>query len=127
MRGAYWHIIQTCVGNFLIIISALVIRFTGFLAIDPLLGMAFGVVLLWASWGIIKESLHILLQGTPEDLDFEGAIYAIRAVDGVTDVHHVHAWSLTSGMNIFSSHEIGRACVGKECVSTCRSRWSPYT
>ena len=54
LRGAYWHILQTFVGSFLIIVSALVIRFTGFLAIDPLLGMAFGVVLLWASWGSRK-------------------------------------------------------------------------
>lgn len=104
MRGAFWHIIQTFVGSFLIIISALVIRFTGFLAIDPLLGMAFGVVLLWASWGITRDALHILLQGTPEDLDLEAAMAAIRRVEGVTDVHHVHAWSLTSGLNIFSSH-----------------------
>src|SRR3546814_12395679 len=66
--------------------------------------MAFGLVLLWASWGILRESLHILLQGTPEDLDLEAAIGAIREVEGVTDVHHVHAWSLTSGRNVFSSH-----------------------
>src|SRR3546814_4810724 len=76
MRGDFWHIVLTFVGSFLLIVSALVIRFTGFLAIDPLLGMAFGLVLLWASWGIIKESLHILLQGTPEDPDFGGAISA---------------------------------------------------
>ena len=104
MRGAYWHILQTFVGSFLIVVSALVIRFTGFLAIDPLLGMAFGLVLLWASWGILCEALHILLQGTPEDLDLEAAITAIRQLEGVTDVHHVHAWSLTSGRNVFSSH-----------------------
>jgi len=104
MKGALWHIIQTFVGSFLIIVSALVIRFTGFLAIDPILGMAFGLVLLWASWGIIRDSLHILLQGTPQDLDIEGAIDSLRHLPGVTDVHHVHAWSLTSGMNIFSSH-----------------------
>lgn len=104
MRGAFWHVIQTFVGSFLIIISALVIRFTGFLAIDPLLGMAFGVVLLWAAWAITRDALHILLQGTPEDLDLEAAIAAIREVDSVTDVHHVHAWSLTSGVNVFSSH-----------------------
>ena len=104
LRGAYWHILQTFVGSFLIIVSALVIRFTGFLAIDPLLGMAFGVVLLWASWGITKDALHILLQGTPQDLDLDAAIAAIRELEGVTDVHHVHAWSLTSGVNVFSSH-----------------------
>jgi cobalt-zinc-cadmium efflux system protein len=104
MRGAFWHIMQTFVGSILIIISALVIRFTGFLAIDPLLGMAFGLVLLWASWSILREALHILLQGAPEDLDLESAIEAIRGLDGVRDVHHVHAWNLTSGRNVFSSH-----------------------
>lgn len=104
MRGAFWHVIQTFVGSFLIIVSALVIRFTGFLAIDPLLGMAFGIVLLLAAWGITRDALHILLQGTPEDVDLEKAITAIREIDGVQDVHHAHAWSLTSGVNVFSSH-----------------------
>lgn len=51
MRGAFWHVMQTFVGSILIIVAAAVIYFTGFYAIDPLLGMAFGVVLLWASWG----------------------------------------------------------------------------
>ena len=104
LRGAFWHIVQTFVGSFIIIVSALVIRFTGFLPIDPLLGMAFGLVLFWASWKILRDSLHILLQGTPEDLDLEAAIRAVRETDGVTDVHHVHAWSLTSGRNVFSGH-----------------------
>lgn len=104
LQGAFWHILQTFVGSFIIIVSALVIRFTGFLAIDPLLGMAFGLVLFWASWKILRGALHVLLQGTPEDLDIEAAIMAIRELEGVTDVHHVHAWSLTSGRNVFSGH-----------------------
>ncbi len=104
MQGAFWHVVQTFVGSLIIIVSALVIRFTGFLAIDPLLGMAFGLVLFWASWKIMRASLHVLLQGTPEDLDLDAAIRAIRAIEGVTDVHHVHAWTLTSGRNVFSGH-----------------------
>lgn len=104
LRGAFWHVLQTFVGSFLIIISALVIRYTGFLAIDPLLGMAFGVVLLWASWGILRQALHILLQGTPEDVDLDDAMTVLGGIEGVTDVHHVHAWSLTSGKNLFSAH-----------------------
>lgn len=58
MKGAFWHIVQTFVGSLLIIITALTIRFTGFLTIS---GMVFGAVLLWASWGIMREALHILL------------------------------------------------------------------
>lgn len=104
MKGAFWHIIQTFVGSLIIVISALVIRFTGFLAIDPILGMAFGLVLFWASWSILGSALRILLQSTPEGLDLERAINALRSIDGVIDVHHVHAWNLTSGRNLFSGH-----------------------
>src|SRR3546814_16030874 len=79
MQGAFWHIVQTFVGSFIIIVSALVIRFTGFLPIDPLLGMAFGLVLFWASWSIMRDSLPILLPGPPEDLDPQEAIGASRS------------------------------------------------
>lgn len=104
IQGAFWHIIQTFVGSLIIVASALVIRYTGFLLIDPLLGMLFGLVLFWASWRIIRGSLHILLQGTPEDLDLNAVLGAIHRIDGVTNVHHIHAWSLTSGRNVFSGH-----------------------
>lgn len=104
IQGAFWHILQTFVGSLIIIASALVIRFTGFTRIDPILGMLFGLVLFWASWGIIRDALAVLLQATPKDLDLGSAVNALRSLDGVTDVHHVHAWSLTSGRNIFSAH-----------------------
>lgn len=104
MKGAFWHILQTFVGSIIIVISALVIRFTGFLLIDPLLGMLFGLVLFWASWSILRSALRILLQGTPDDFDLAAATEMLRGLDGVRDVHHVHAWSLTSGKNLFSGH-----------------------
>ena len=104
LKGAFWHILQTFVGSLIIVVSALVIRFTGFLAIDPLLGMAFGVALFWASWSILRSTLRILLQSTPEDFDLGGAVGALRTIEVVTDVHHVHAWSLTSGRNLMSAH-----------------------
>src|SRR5690625_4480399 len=104
IKGAFWHILQTFIGSFIIIISALIIRFTGFLAIDALLGMAFGVVLLWASWSILRSALRILLQGAPHDLELDNVTTALAAIDGVHDVHHVHAWTITSGQIVFSAH-----------------------
>jgi cobalt-zinc-cadmium efflux system protein len=104
MRGAFLHVLQTFVGSLIIVVSAVVIRLTGFVAIDPLLGMAFGVVLFWASWRIIQSALRILLQGTPESLDLKAIVRDLRAIAGVVDVHHVHAWSLTSGRAFFSGH-----------------------
>ena len=104
VRGALWHIIQTFVGSLIIIVTALVIHFTGFLLIDPILGMAFGFVLLWASWGILRDSSHLLMEGTPAELSLREVTAALERVQGVADVHHVHAWALTSGRHVFSGH-----------------------
>ena len=104
MRGAFWHIMQTFVGSLLIIITALVIKFTGFLAIDPLLGMAFGLVLLYASWGIMRDALDVLMETAPADIDLKSVIARLEQLPEVSDVHHVHAWTLTSNKNVFSAH-----------------------
>lgn len=104
VKGALWHIIQTFVGSLIIIVTALVIHFTGFLLIDPLLGMGFGFVLLWASWGILRDAAHLLMEGTPAEVDLRDVAAALEALDGVADAHHVHAWALTSGRYVFSGH-----------------------
>lgn len=104
IRGAYWHVLQTFVGSIIIIIAAVVIRFTGFLAIDPILGMLFGLILIYASWGITKDSLNILLETTPKGVDLDKVVEALRSIPGVADIHHIHAWLITSGRNIFSTH-----------------------
>ncbi len=104
MRGAFWHIMQTFVGSILIIVTALVIKFTGYLAIDPILGMAFGVVLLYASWGIMRDALAVLMEAAPGDVDLRAVLAHLRGLPGVRDVHHVHAWTLTSNKWVFSAH-----------------------
>jgi cobalt-zinc-cadmium efflux system protein len=104
MRGAFWHVMQTFIGSLLIIVAALVIKFTGFYAIDPILGMAFGVVLLLVSFGIIREAFGILMENTPEDLDLDDLVDKLKAIPGVIDLHHIHAWTLTSGKLLFSAH-----------------------
>ncbi len=114
MKGALWHVIQTFVGSIIIIVAALVIKFTGFYQIDPILGMLFGVVLFWASWGIIRDSIRILLQVVPEDFDLGKMQESIEAFAEVKDVHHAHVWSLTSGKNIVSMHVRVDSDVDKE-------------
>ncbi|MEX3007551.1 cation diffusion facilitator family transporter [Hoeflea sp. TYP-13] len=104
VKGAFWHVVQTFVGSLLIIVTALVIRFTGYLPIDPILGMTFGLVLLYASWGIMAETVNILMEGTPPDIDLMRAVGRLETLPGVVDVHHVHAWTLTSNTHVFSAH-----------------------
>ncbi len=104
MKGAIWHVIQTFVGSIIIIVAAVVIYFTQFYQIDPILGMLFGLVLFWASWGIIKEATSILLETVPEGLDLQEMITRIEKFENVVDVHHTHAWALTTGKTIVSMH-----------------------
>jgi cobalt-zinc-cadmium efflux system protein len=104
IRGAYWHVLQTFVGSLIIIIAVVVIELTGFLAIDPILGMLFGVILLIASWGIIRDALVVLLEATPADIDLGKVGRSLLEIGGVKNVHHIHAWTITSGKNVFSTH-----------------------
>ena len=95
---------QTFVGSILIIVAAAVIYFTGFFAIDPILGMVFGIVLLLASWGIIRDSLFILMEGAPRGVDLMKVARALDQLSHVTSTHHIHAWTLTSNKHVFSAH-----------------------
>tara|TARA_R110001632_G_scaffold232806_1_gene374708 strand:- start:76123 stop:77043 length:921 start_codon:yes stop_codon:yes gene_type:complete len=104
MQGAFWHIMQTFIGSILIIIAAAVIYFTGWTQIDPILGMAFGLVLLWASYKIIKDVLDILMQTVPKTVDIDEVKNSLLKIEGVISIQHQHAWVLTSGKNIFSAH-----------------------
>lgn len=104
VKGALWHIIQTFVGSLLIIVTALVIQFTGFLLIDPLLGMGFGVILLWASCGILRDAGPLLLEGTPPEIRLDDVVQALERLQDVEHAHHIHAWALTSGRYNFSGH-----------------------
>ena len=117
IRGAFWHVIQTFVGSILIIVTAVVIRTTGFLPIDPLLGMLFGLVLLYASWGIIRDSVLVLMESTPQDIDLREIIDRLSSLSGVRDVHHVHAWTLTSDKHVFSAHlRVNQAAIAQDLL-----------
>jgi len=132
LRGAFWHVMQTFIGSILIIVTAAVIYFTGFLAIDPILGMAFGVVLFAASLGIIRDALSVLMEGAPKGVDLNMIAGALSRLPNVSDIHHMHAWTLTSNKNVFSAHlrtdKPGRAAVAllEETHRLLRDRFGFY-
>ncbi len=95
---------QTFVGSLIIIVAALVIDFTEFPEIDPILGIGFGLFLLWASFGIIKESIDIFLEAAPRGTDLLAVKRDIDELPGVVGAHHMHAWSIASGRKVFSAH-----------------------
>ena len=82
----------------------MVVTFTDFVAIDPILGIVFGFVLFWAAWGITRDSIRVLMETVPTDVNLPDVVAELVRIDGVEDAHHVHAWALTTGRTLFSAH-----------------------
>jgi cobalt-zinc-cadmium efflux system protein len=104
LRSILVHNFGDALSNIAIIAGALIIHATGARWIDPLLGIAIGLLVLWSSIGILRESSHILLEGRPLHLRVEDVARAILKVEGVEEVHDVHLWSLGGGHNALSLH-----------------------
>jgi cobalt-zinc-cadmium efflux system protein len=104
LRSILVHNFGDALSNIAIIAGAIAIRMTGALWIDPLLGIAIGLLVLWSSIAILRESSHILLEGRPREMRVEEVARAILAVDGVQEVHDVHIWSLGAGHHALSLH-----------------------
>lgn len=104
LRSILVHNFGDALSNIAIIIGAVIIRATGMHWIDPLLGLAIGLLVLWSSVAILRESSHILLEGRPREMRVEEVARAILTVSGVQEVHDVHIWSLGGGHNALSLH-----------------------
>ena len=104
LRSILIHNFGDALSNVAIIAGAIAIRMTGAHWIDPLLGLAIGVLVLWSSIGILRESSHILLEGRPREMRVEEVAHAMLTIEGVQEVHDVHIWSLGGGHNALSLH-----------------------
>lgn len=104
LRSILIHNFGDALSNIAIIAGAIAIRMTGAHWIDPLLGLAIGLLVLWSSVGILRESAHVLLEGRPRGMLVEDVARAILTVQGVQEVHDLHIWSLGGGHNALSLH-----------------------
>lgn len=104
MKGALLHVLGDLLGSVAAIVAALSIMFFGWGIMDPLASVIVAVLISISGFRILRQSLNILMEGVPETLDFNRIIEKINNVDGVEDAHHIHIWSITSGMNALSVH-----------------------
>jgi cobalt-zinc-cadmium efflux system protein len=104
LRSILVHNFGDALSNIAIIAGAIAIHYTGLHWIDPLLGIAIGLLVLWSSIGILRQSAHILLEGRPQGMSVEDVARSILTIDGVQEVHDVHIWSLGGSHNALSLH-----------------------
>ena len=105
IRGAALHVAGDLLGSIAAIVAAIIIIYTGWTPIDPILSVAVAALILKSAWSLVKRSAHILLEGAPEWLDVETMQERIVArVSGVGEIHHVHIWGLTPQQLMLTMH-----------------------
>jgi len=104
IRSAFLHMLGDTLSTAAVIVGGFGILLTGQTWIDPALSMAIGALILWSSWEIIRETLNILLEGTPRGMELQRITAVIAAIPGVNSVHDLHVWSLGSESHALSCH-----------------------
>ncbi len=110
MQGALRHVMADLLGSVGVIAAALIILVTGWSYADPIISVFIGVLILFSSWKLLRESVNILLESSPPGIDAEEIGQKMVGVDGVEEVHDLHVWMVTSGFPALSAHVL----VGKD-------------
>ncbi|MEQ6391147.1 cation diffusion facilitator family transporter [Bacillaceae bacterium S4-13-58] len=106
LRAAFLHVLGDMLGSVGAIIAALLIMFLGWGWADPLASVIVAILVLLSGWRVTKESIHVLMEGTPKNVNMEEVIEIIKSVPSVIGLHDLHIWSITSGQNALSCHVV---------------------
>ncbi len=104
IRGAYLHIIGDAFSSVGVVVGGVIILYTGWYMIDPILSILISFVIIYGAWALVKESVSILLESVPSHIDIETVATAISKVRGVREAYHIHVWTITSGVHAMSAH-----------------------
>jgi cobalt-zinc-cadmium efflux system protein len=104
VHGAWLHVATDALGNLGTVASGALVAFLGWGWADPVASVLIGLLVLYSSWALLKESVSVLMEGTPRGLDPDTVRSALVGVDGVHAVHDLHIWSITSGLVALSAH-----------------------
>ena len=104
LRSVFIHMLGDTLSTAAVIIGGAAILFTGMTWIDPVLSLAIAGLILWSSLSIVKETLNILLEGTPRGISLSDIRETLCGISGVADVHDLHVWSLGSSTHALASH-----------------------
>jgi cobalt-zinc-cadmium efflux system protein len=104
VEAAFRHVLADLLGSAGVFVAALVILVTGWDLVDPIVSIAIAALIVASAWGVLRDSTAILMEETPSDIDADMVARAILEVPGVTNVHDLHVWRITSGFDALSAH-----------------------
>jgi cobalt-zinc-cadmium efflux system protein len=106
IRGAWLHLLTDALGSVAALVAGGLILAFGWYWADPVASIAIGVLVIYSSWELVKQAIAILMESTPGHLDLDAIEAAMRSVPGVCEVHDLHVWTITSGLDSLSAHAV---------------------
>lgn len=106
MKSAYLEVLSDMLGSLGIIAGAILIKFTGFFWIDSIVAILIAIWVLPRSWVLLKEAMNVLLEGVPKGINLKQLETAVLAIEGVTDIHELHVWSIGSNKTCLTAHVV---------------------
>ena len=104
IKSAFMHVMADTFSSLVVVFGAIIMHYTQWYMLDPALSILICIVILVWSYQLITESVDILLEATPKDVDLENVVKSINELDEIEGVHDVHIWTITSGMYAMSAH-----------------------
>lgn len=104
IRGAFLHMAADTLVSLGVVIAGIIISFTGFVLIDPIISLVIAAVILVSTWRMLKESLNLSIDGVPEGIDVDNLKTGIENLPHVRSIHHIHVWALSTMMNAMTAH-----------------------
>lgn len=104
VKGAYFEVLSDMLGSLGVIVAAAIVMLTGWTLADPIIGAGIGLFIVPRTWILLKQAIHILMEGTPPEVDMTLLERKLLDIPGVTAVHDLHVWTITSGIDAMSCH-----------------------
>ena len=108
VKGAYFEVLSDMLGSVGVIVAALLMMWKGWTIADPIIGAGIGLFIVPRTWNLLKQATHILMEGTPPEVDMAVLEKELAGIDGVIAVHDLHVWTITSGFDALSCHLVVR-------------------
>ena len=103
LRSAFLHLMGDVMSTLGAVVAGIIIAFTNWNWLDPLVSVLIGFFILWNAWSILRQSIHILLESTPESIDMDSMVESLLKTDGVRGVHDLHVWSINESLRALSA------------------------
>lgn len=114
IKSAFLHLLSDALVSAALVVGGLIISYTGWYRIDPLLGILVALVIVYSTWNLLRDSLRLSLDAVPQGIDLKAVRAAIEKIPGVQDFHHIHIWALSTTENALTGHVVLKKEIGIE-------------